>query len=138
MRRQYSGEVKYCWPVSCWRGVDVPEAEFRFQPAIALSRHAAGHQRLGVDLLPAVELRRSVDVGDALDMGGLIDRREQPAALEVVGDDLRYADADLCIAGRAGDEVRDRDRERSEFALGNDDAFLGEGIANRAAHQQAR
>ncbi len=54
-------------------------------------------------------------------IGGLIDRREQPAALEVVGDHLRDADADFGIAGRAGDEVRDRDRYRRELALRNRD-----------------
>ena len=69
-------------------GVDVPEAEFGLQTAVALPRHAPGHQCLRVDLLPALELRRVVDIGDALDEGGRIDRREQPAALEIVGDDL--------------------------------------------------
>ena len=48
-----------------------------------------------------------------------------------------HADADLGIAGRAGHEIRDRDRERSELAFGNDDAFLGEGIANAAAASTA-
>ena len=124
IRRQYSGEVKYCWPVSCWSVLTSQRRNSAFSAAVALPRHAAGHQRLRVDLLPAIELRRGVDVGDALDEGGLIDRREQPAALEIVGDDLRHADADLGIAWRAGDEIRDRDRKRREFALGNDDALL--------------
>ena len=119
IRRQYSGEVKYCWPVSCWRGVDVPEAEFGLQAAVALPGHAAGHQRLRVDGLPVLELRRGVDVDDALDVGGLIDRREQAAALEIVGDDLGHADADLGIGRRSRHEIRDRDRQRREFALGN-------------------
>ena len=47
------------------------------------------------------KVRRRVDVDDLLDIGGLVDRREQPAALEIVGDDLGDADADLGIAGRA-------------------------------------
>ena len=39
-----------------------------------------------------------IDIGDLLDIGGLIDRRKQPAALQIVGDDLRHAVADLVIA----------------------------------------
>ena len=140
IRRQYSGEVKYCWPVSCWCGVDVPETEFGLEAAVALPRHAAGHQRLRVDLLPAIELRRGVDVGDALDEGGLIDRREQPAALEIVGDDLRHADADLGIAWRARHEIRDRDRERNELTFGNGDPLrrLRKCAANRRGRDRAK
>src|SRR6185295_16355392 len=90
-------------------GVDVPEAEFGLEAAVALPRHSAGHQRMRANLLPALKRRREVGIGDPLDEGGRIDRREQPAALEVVGDDLRYADADLGVTGRAGYEIRDCD-----------------------------
>ena len=54
-------------------------------------------------------------------IGGLIDRREQPAALEIVGDDLGDADADFGVGRRARHEIRNRDRQRRELALGNDD-----------------
>ena len=97
-------------------GGDVPEAEFRLQPAVALPGHAAGDQRLGVDGFPVLELRRGVDVGDLFNVGSLIDRGEQSAALEVVGDDLGDADADLAIRH----EIRDRDRQR--LKLGRIDA----------------
>ena len=99
-------------------GGDVPQAELRLEAPVALPRHAAGHQRLRVDGLPVGELRRDVDVGDVLDIGGLIDRREQPAALEVVGDDLGDADADLAIRRRSRHEIRNCDRQRREVALG--------------------
>ena len=42
-----------------------------------------------------------VDIDDLFDEGGLIDRREQSAALEVVGDDLGDADADLAVRRRS-------------------------------------
>ena len=98
-------------------GDDVPQAEFRLEPPVALPRHAAGHQRLRVDGLPVLELRRDVDVGDALDIGGLVDRREQSAALQIVGDDLGDADADFAVGRRARHEIRDRDRQRRERRL---------------------
>jgi hypothetical protein len=124
MRRQYSGDVKYCWPVS-------------LQPPVSLTRHAAGHQRLGVDGLPVLELRRRVDIGDLLDEGRLIDRREQPAALEIVGDDLCHADADFVVRRGAGDEIRDRDRQGCDIAFGDLHACLAKGRARARSHQQA-
>lgn len=57
IRRQYSGDVKYCWPGELLGSADVPEPEFRFQPPVALSRHAAGNQRLCGDGLPVLEIR---------------------------------------------------------------------------------
>src|SRR6185437_10701535 len=110
----------------------IPKTEFRFQAPVALPGHATGHQRLRVDGLPVLELRRGIDVDDLVDVGRLVDRCEQAAALEVVGDDLRHVDADVAVRGRAAHEVRDRDRQRLEFALGNDDALLG-GRAPQAA-----
>jgi len=93
-------------PVELLAGVDVPETEFGLEAAVALPRHATGHQKLRADLLPAIKLRRLVAIDNALDEGGLIDRREQSGALEVVGDDLRDAGADFAIGRRAGDEIR--------------------------------
>ena len=91
-------------------GVDVPETEFGLQPPVVLAGHAAGHQRLRVDGLPVLELRRRVDVDDLFDIGRRIDRREQSAAPEIVGDDLGHADADLRIRRGSCHEIRDRDR----------------------------
>jgi hypothetical protein len=104
-------------------GVDVPQAELGLEPAVALPGHASGHQCLRVDLFPTLELWRGVDIGDALDEGGLIDRREQSAALEIIGDDLRHADADLGISRRSRHEIRDRDRQRHEFPFLDGDPF---------------
>jgi hypothetical protein len=110
-------------------GVDVPEAELGLEAAVALPGHASRDQRLRADGLPALELRRGVDIGDALDEGGLIDRREQPRALEIVGDDLRHADADLGVARRARHEIRNRDRKGYEFPLRDRDPLLRQRIA---------
>ena len=40
-------------------GDDIPQTEFGLQAAVGLPRHAAGDQRLRVDGLPALELRRA-------------------------------------------------------------------------------
>ena len=74
-----------------------------------------------------------------LDEGGLIDRREQSAALEIVGDDLRHADADLAIRRRSRHEIRNRDRQRREVALGNDARVSGpKRIADATAGKRRR
>ena len=123
-------------------GGDVPQPEFGFQAAVALPGHAAGDQRLGVDGLPVLELGRGVDIGDLLDEGRRVDRREQSAALEVIGDDLGDADADLGVRRRARHEVRDRDRQRRGFAAAHGNAYLPEraihATQNQAARRQAR
>ena len=138
MRRQYSGEVKYCWPASCWRGVTSHRRNSAFSRPSRLARHAAGHQRLRVDGLPVLELRRDVDVDRLSMIGGLVDRREQPAALEVVGDDLRHADADLVVGRRARDEIRDRDRQRREVAFGDWRCASAPGAAQRERRSRAQ
>ncbi len=138
IRRQYSGEVKYCWPVSCWAVLTSQRRNSAFRRPFALPRHAPGHQRLRIDLLPALELRRDVDIGNALDVGGLIDRREQPAALEIVGDDLGHAGADLGIGGRTRHEIRNRDRQRGDVAAGHRDARLSERMTGAAKNQAGR
>src|SRR5262249_32478925 len=76
------------------RGRDVPQPKLCLEAAVALSRRAAGDQRLRIDLAPARKLRRHIDIADALDISRLIDRGEQTAALEIVGDHLRDAGAD--------------------------------------------
>ena len=115
----------------------VPQAKFGLEAAVALTGGAAGDQRLSIDLTPARELRRHVDVGNAFDEGGLIDRREQSAALEVVGDDLRDAGRDLVIALRTRNEIRDRNRDRLKVAFGHGDAGLRERLADRRCQQQS-
>ena len=62
-------------------GKRVPQAEFGAQPAVGLLGDAAGDQSLRVDHLPVLEARRGVGVGDLLDEGALVDRREQAGAL---------------------------------------------------------
>ncbi|OIQ72070.1 hypothetical protein GALL_463070 [mine drainage metagenome] len=118
-------------------GGDVPEAEFGFQAPVRLAGHAAGHQRLRANGLPARKLRGSVDVDDFLDIGGLIDRREQSTALEIVSDDLGHANGDFSVRWRAGDEIGNRNRQWCEIALGNDQTFLREGVAEGTARQHA-
>ena len=98
-------------------GGDVPQAEFGLEAPVALAGHAAGHQGLCVDGFPALELRRQVDIADFFDEGGLIDRRKQSAALEVVGNHLGDADADLAVRRRSRHEIRDRDRKRRNVAF---------------------
>ena len=87
MRRQLSGVVKYCWPVELLAGEHVPQPEFGLEPSVALPRDAAGDQRLRVDRAPVGKARQRVGVGDLLDIGRRIDRREQAGALQIVGDD---------------------------------------------------
>jgi len=119
IRRQNSGAVSYCWPVSCWPAATVPQAELRVQTAVAPAGHAAGDQGLRVDTFPARKLRRGVDIDDLFDEGRLIDRREQAAALQIIGDDLGDADGDLAIRRRPRHEIRDRDRKRRDVAFGH-------------------
>ncbi len=66
----------------------VPQPEFGLEAAVGLAGDAAGDERLGVDRAPVGKSRRDVGVGDLLDEGGRIDRREQAAAPKVAGDDL--------------------------------------------------
>ena len=68
-------------------GERVPQPELGAQPPVGLLRDAAGDQRLRVDDLPVLEARGRVGIGDLLDEGALVDRREQAGAPEIVGDD---------------------------------------------------
>jgi hypothetical protein len=77
IRRQYSGEVKYCWPVSCWAVLTSQSRNSAFSRPSGLPGHAPGHQRLGVDGFPVLELGRGIDIDDLVDMGCLVDRRKQ-------------------------------------------------------------
>src|ERR1700759_2258091 len=78
-------------------GGDVPKTEFRLEPAVALARDAAGDEVIRVDLLPARKLRRDVDVVDVLDESGRIDRREETAAPQIIGDDAGDVGAGLAV-----------------------------------------
>ena len=79
-------------------GKGVPQPELGAQAAVGLLADAAGDQRLRVDHLPVFEARRGVRVGDLLDEGALVDRREQTGALQVGGDDRRDLGADAIAA----------------------------------------
>ena len=72
-------------------GEHVPQPEFGLEPAVGLPRHRSGHQRLRIDGAPIGKVRHRVDAGDVLDESRRIDRREQAAALQIGGDDLRDA-----------------------------------------------
>ena len=125
IRRQYSGEVKYCWPASCWPVLTSQRRNSAFSRPSPCRVMRPVTSACALMVFQFWKCGAHVDVGDLLDVGGLVDRREQPAALEIVGDDLGDADADLGIAGRARHEIRDRDRQRREFALGElHDALL--------------
>src|SRR3569833_2111734 len=76
-------------------GEHVPQAEFRFEAAIALAGDTSGDQRLRVDGAPVGKARHRVRIGDLLDEGRRVARREQARALELAGDDLRAAARDV-------------------------------------------
>ncbi len=120
--------------------VHIPETEFRLQTSIGLEGHPAGHQGLRVDGLPVLELRRLVDVVDLFDEGRRIDRREQSAALEVVGNDLGHADADLAVPRRSRHKIRNRDRKRCKVTLRDNDPLrrLPEGAACSSPGQHTK
>ena len=88
MRRQFSGVVKYCLPCELLAGEHVPQPELGLEPSVGLARDAAGDERLRVDGAPVGEARHRVEIGDLLDEGGRVDRREQTGALQVGADDL--------------------------------------------------
>ena len=117
MRRKLSGVEKYCWPVSWVAAEHVPQPELGLDAAVALAGDAAGDQRLGVDGAPVGKARRHVGIGDLFDEGGGIDRREQAAALEIRGDDLGNAARRFAVGRTAGEEIRQRDRQRLDIAL---------------------
>ena len=103
-------------------GKNVPQPELGFEPPIALPGNAAGDQRLRTDHPPIGETRDRIAVGDPLDEGLRIDRREQPAALEIVGDDGGDVVGGFALAGRARQEIRHRNRHRLDIALGDVEA----------------
>ena len=119
MRRQYSGEVKYCWPASCCPVLTSHRRNSAFRRPSPCRVMRPVTSACALIFFQLWNCGARVDVGDVLDEGGLIDRREQPAALEVVGDDLRDAGADLGVRRRARHEIRDRDRQRRDVTLGD-------------------
>ena len=80
------GRREILLPIELLAGKHIPKAKLGLQPAIALARDAAGDQRLGVDRAPVREARNVVAVGDLFDERRRTDRREQAAALKIVGD----------------------------------------------------
>ena len=65
----------------------------------------------------SAKARHRVGVGDLLDEGLRVDRREQAAALQIVGDDAGDVARDLGFGRRAGDEIGQRDRHRLQDCL---------------------
>jgi len=105
---------------------DVPQPEFDAQPAVRLQRRHAMDQALRVDLPPIGEpgCRASQLLG-RLDVSLRIDRSEQAAALEIVGDHVAQLPAGLRV--RAGsEEGGDGDRYRHRATVAYFDADLGE------------
>ena len=98
-RRQLSGVVVYFWPASWLPSDHVPEPEFGRETSVRLAGDAPDDQRLRVDRAPVGKARRRIDVGDLLDEGGGVDGREQAAALEIVGNDLRHPAREVGVAG---------------------------------------
>jgi hypothetical protein len=70
-------------------GEHVPQPELGLQPAVGLTGHSAGDQRLRVDGLPVGKARHRVDIRNPLDEGRRIDRGKQSGTLQVGGDHLR-------------------------------------------------
>ena len=119
-------------------GEHVPQANVGAEPAVRLPVDASDHERLRVDRAPVGKARHRVEVGDFLDIGGGIDRREQARALQVGGDDLRHAAGDRRIGEADADEIRHRDRQRLHVALRDVEAEHGIRRARREADQTAR
>src|SRR5258708_27860964 len=67
----------------------VPKPERGRDPAVGLASDPPGHKRLSVDGAPIRIVRDRVEARDFLNERGLIDRHEQPAALEVGSYNLR-------------------------------------------------
>ena len=91
------GHGEILLPGELLAGEHIPQPELRLQTAVGLTGDAAGDQRLRVDGAPIGEARQRVDVGDALDVGRRIDRREQAGALEIGGDHLRDIARDVAV-----------------------------------------
>ena len=133
MRRQLSGAVKYCWPVELLAGEHVPQPELGLQPAVGLAGDAAGDQRLRVDRAPVGKARHRVDVGDLLDVGRRVDRREQAERRRLVAMTCVTLRAMSRLGRRAADEIRHRDRHRLDVALRDVDAEHGARRRGRSA-----
>jgi len=97
--------------------VHVPQPELGLDAAVGLAGGAPGDEGLGIDGAPIRVARLHVGVGDLLDECGLVDRGEQAAALEICRDDLRDAARGFAIGRAAGEEIRQRDRDRLDVAL---------------------
>ena len=95
----------------------VPQPELGFQPSVRLTRDPPDRERLRVDGAPVRKARHRVHARDLFKKGGRIERREQAAALEIVGDDLRNAMRGFVVGRRPAEKVRDRDRHGLHIAL---------------------
>src|SRR5262249_39363431 len=88
-------------------GEHVPQPELGLEAPVRL-RDTASHQRLSVDLPPVAKPWQGVDGDNFLDIGGLIDRREQAGAAQVRGDDLAYTASTSGVGQPDRDEIRNR------------------------------
>ena len=138
------GEILFA--VELLAGKHVPQTEFRLEAAVALLGDAAGDQRLRLDDLPIGEARHCIRVGDLFGEGCRIDRREQTAALKVVGDNGADVVCDFGLGRRAGEEIGQRNRHGLWIALrdvefqsriGTARCECGEGAGARTCKQMA-
>ena len=93
-------------------GGDVPEAKLGLQAAVRAAPAASRHDELSVERAPGIHVRRNVRIGDLLDEGFRIDRRQKGRAAEIIGDDAGR----LRAGGGVADERGHGDRDRLEFA----------------------
>ena len=90
MRRQLSGVVNIAGRRAAGRRTR-PTAEIRpVKPPVGLPVMRPMTSACALIARQSAKARHGVDVGDLLDVGGGIDRREQAAALQIGGDDLRH------------------------------------------------
>ena len=93
-------------------GERVPETEFGTKATIGFLGNAASHQRLGIDDLPVFEARRGVRIGNLLNEGALVNRREEARTLQVGSNHLRNLRAHIALQ-----EVRHRNWHRLDIAF---------------------
>ena len=110
--------------------IHIPEPELDLDLA-AVHEGLAGHQRLGLDLLPAGEVRRLLEIADLLDEGRRIERREIAGTPEIVGDDTADGAAGF-FRPAAHQERRDGNRQRIDAPI---DDNARDGMRQRAAQQ---
>src|SRR6266852_1543919 len=110
-RRQLSGVVKYCCPISC-----CPENTSHRRNS-DLSRPSLWHvsrpvTSACVDDFPIREAWHGVGVDDPFDVGGGIDRRELAGTPQICGDHLADAAREFAFGRAVAEKVGNGDRHR--------------------------